>query len=401
MTRKYGTGACYQNGNRWIGRLPDGRGGHRYFTGPDQADVVRRMDEARRSRDRTTSSSPRGGERLSALMDRYLTTVAPHRNRPRTLELHRQEAEHHILPVIGSIRVAQLDAKDVQRVVDRMVARGYSPKTIQNVVNTLSAVLRHAMREEAVTRNVAGLAVLPRIVRPKLPSLTTDQVHAFLEATRGEPLWPVWVLAATMGLRVSEVLGLLWRDVGKEEAPTPGGVGAGNGDPLPIGPTGETAGAARTRYTTITISGQYRRSRDADGNIRHSREEPKTEQSKATLYLPELAREALAVAKAQGTSVKLVFPGRGGNPRDRRYVGRAFERALERHGLPAVRLHSLRHSFVVSILDETGGDLRAAQAVARHTSVTTTVDRYGREADEARRRAADATDRAMAKRRMA
>jgi integrase len=368
MTRKYGTGACYQNGNRWIGRLPDGRGGHRYFTGPDQADVVRRMDEARRSRDRTTSSSPRGGERLRDLMDRYLTTVAPHRNRPRTLELHRQEAEHHILPVIGSIRVAQLDAKDVQRVVDRMVARGYSPKTIQNVVNTLSAVLRHAMREEAVTRNVAGLAVLPRIVRPKLPSLTTDQVHAFLEATRGEPLWPVWVLAATMGLRVSEVLGLLWRDV------TP---------------------------TSITISGQYRRSRDADGNIRHSREEPKTEQSKATLYLPELAREALAVAKAQGTSVKLVFPGRGGNPRDRRYVGRAFERALVKHGLPAVRLHSLRHSFVVSILDETGGDLRAAQAVARHTSVTTTVDRYGREADEARRRAADATDRAMAKRRMA
>jgi integrase len=389
MTRKYGTGACYQNGNRWIGRLPDGRGGHRYFTGPDQADVVRRMDEARRSRDRTTSSSPRGGERLRDLMDRYLTTVAPHRNRPRTLELHRQEAEHHILPVIGSIRVAQLDAKDVQRVVDRMVARGYSPKTIQNVVNTLSAVLRHAMREEAVTRNVAGLAVLPRIVRPKLPSLTTDQVHAFLEATRGEPLWPVWVLAATMGLRVSEVLGLLWRDVGKEE---PRRSSDGVGAPLSQG---------SPAYTTITISGQYRRSRDADGNIRHSREEPKTEQSKATLYLPELAREALAVAKAQGTSVKLVFPGRGGNPRDRRYVGRAFERALVKHGLPAVRLHSLRHSFVVSILDETGGDLRAAQAVARHTSVTTTVDRYGREADEARRRAADATDRAMAKRRMA
>jgi integrase len=389
MTRKYGTGACYQNGNRWIGRLPNGRGGHRYFTGPDQADVVRRMDEARRSRDRTTSSSPRGGERLRDLMDRYLTTVAPHRNRPRTLELHRQEAEHHILPVIGSIRVAQLDAKDVQRVVDRMVARGYSPKTIQNVVNTLSAVLRHAMREEAVTRNVAGLAVLPRIVRPKLPSLTTDQVHAFLEATRGEPLWPVWVLAATMGLRVSEVLGLLWRDVGKEE---PRRSSDGVGAPLSQG---------SPAYTTITISGQYRRSRDADGNIRHSREEPKTEQSKATLYLPELAREALAVAKAQGTSVKLVFPGRGGNPRDRRYVGRAFERALERHGFPEVRLHSLRHSFVVSILDETGGDLRAAQAVARHGSIGVTVGTYGREADEARKRAAEATDRAMSKRRMA
>jgi integrase len=389
MTRKYGTGACYQNGNRWIGRLPDGRGGHRYFTGPDQADVVRRMDEARRSRDRTTSSSARGSERLRDLMDRYLTTVAPHRNRPRTLELHRQEAEHHILPVIGSIRVAQLDAKDVQRVVDRMVARGYSPKTIQNVVNTLSAVLRHAMREEAVTRNVAGLAVLPRIVRPKLPSLTTDQVHAFLEATRGEPLWPVWVLAATMGLRVSEVLGLLWRDVGKEE---PRRSSDGVGAPLSQG---------SPAYTTITISGQYRRSRDADGNIRHSREEPKTEQSKATLYLPELAREALAVAKAQGTSVKLVFPGRGGNPRDRRYVGRAFERALERHGFPEVRLHSLRHSFVVSILDETGGDLRAAQAVARHGSIGVTVGTYGREADEARKRAAEATDRAMSKRRMA
>ena len=74
MTRRHGTGSLYQRRDgRWIGRLPDGRGGHVHFTGTDPDDVERRMDAARRERDRTTSSGVRGAERLRDLADRYMT----------------------------------------------------------------------------------------------------------------------------------------------------------------------------------------------------------------------------------------------------------------------------------------------------------------------------------------
>lgn len=366
MTRKYGHGSLYQrqSDGRWIGRLPDGRGGHRYLTGTDRDDVARRLETARKDRDRMTSGSPRGGERLRDLASRYLSTIAPKRNRPRTLEDHAQVVRDHIVPVIGSVRVTQLRAEDVQRMADRMLSAGLSPKTTQNAVGVLSAVLRQAQREGTVEVNVAGLAVLPRIPRRQLPSLSTAEVRAFLAATKGELLWPVWVMAATTGLRIGEVLGLLWRDV-----------------------TG----------STIAVTGQYRYRGVIDGQKAWDREALKTEASAATLYLPALAREALDVAKAQATSAKLVFANSKGHPLNRSWVTHAFADALAAHGFPAVRLHSLRHSSIVAVLDETGGDLRAAQALARHQNVATTINVYGREADEARRKAATATDRAMSK----
>ena len=41
----------------------------------------------------------------------------------------------------------------------------------------------------------------------------SDTVRTFLELTRDDAEWPVWVLLATTGLRRDEALGLRWSDV--------------------------------------------------------------------------------------------------------------------------------------------------------------------------------------------
>ena len=365
MTRQYGHGSLYQRQDgRWIGRLPDGRGGHRYVTGTDRDDVERRLEAARKERDRTRSGSGRGGERLRDLFRRYLDDIAPVRTRPRTIEGYRQLAEAHIIPAIGSIRVAQLDARDAQKLVNTMTAGGYSPTTIAHAIAALSVVLRHAQREGLTDRNVARLAVLPKQDRRKLPSLTTEQVGAFLDATRGEPLWPVWVLCATTGMRVSEVLGLRWADVG------PG---------------------------TVTVSGQYRRVRRGP-YIEYDRVEPKTEKSRRTLYLPALARDAMTVAKAEARSAVLVFARRDGQPMDRSTVTKAFAASLTRHGFPSVRLHSLRHSAAVAMLEASGGNVWAVSNTLGHASLAITTDVYAKEAADARRQGMEAMDKALERR---
>ena len=374
MARKYGTGALYQrkSDDRWIGRLPDGRGGYRYLTGTDEGDVRRRLDEARRERDRTISASPRGGERVRDLVTRYQAEVDPVRNRWRTLANNRQAARDYILPTLGHIRVRQLEPRDVQRMVNGMVGRGLSPRTAGNAVSTLSAILRHAIREGTLERNVATLAILPQTTGERLPSLTTDQLLAFLAATKGEPLWPAWALLASTAMRSGELLGLRWRDIGPDDA-------------------------------TVTIAGQYRTIVETDEQGRRTalvfeRQEPKTPRSRRTLHLPDLAREAIRAQRAQATSAVVVFARKGGDgPLNGSWLSRRFHDALIAHGLPTVRLHSLRHSAIVAYLDATGGDIRAAQAIAGHGSVTTTLNTYGTEADEARKRAAGAFDRMVAK----
>lgn len=376
--RKYGHGTVYQrrSDGRLIGRLPDGRGGYRYVSRPvdtpeTRQEVRRELDAMRRERDRSQRSTgtARGGERLRDAVDRYLATIAPKRVRARTLEGYHQIARDHLIPNLGTIRVAQLDAADAQRLVERMTAAGYSPTTVRNAVVLLSAVMRQAMREGTVEVNPAPLAVLPRQRSRTLPSLTTEQVADFIEATRGERFWPVWTLAATTGMRISEVLGLQW--------------------------SGVTA-------TTVTVTGQYRRGaivQGPDGPEREWPREPtKTEKSRRTLYLPELAREALTVAKAAARSPIHVFARSDGAPVDRSAVTKAFHKALTKHGLPSVRFHSLRHAAAVAMLDATGGDLRAVSATLGHASISITVDVYAQEADEARKRAAAAMDRALVRR---
>ena len=372
MTRKYGHGALYRRASdgRWIARLPDGRGGYRYATGTDEDQVRRRLEEMRRERDRTTSATPRGGERLRDLVTRYQASVDPLRSRPKTLATNAMAARDHILPALGSIRVRQLELHDVQRMVDRMARQGLSPKTIRNTVSILRTILTHAMREGIVDRNVAALAVLPPVRRERLPSLTTDQLRTFLEVTREDDLWPVWAMLAATGMRASELLGLRWKDI------APGDV-------------------------SVSIEGTYRTvvERDAEGRRTATvfvRMPTKTPRSRRVVHLPRLAREAIAAQRAQATSAIVVFARKNGQgPMNTAMVNRAFHDALTAHGLPSVRLHSLRHSAAVAMLDGTGGDLRAVGAVLGHASIATTVNQYAADADNARKRMAAAMDRVM------
>ena len=379
MVRRHGHGTVFRRSSdgRIIGRLPDGRGGHRQVSRPDAPgaweEVRRELDAMRRERDRTLRSSAtvRGGERLRELVARYLDTIAPRRVRARTLEGHRQIARDHLIPALGSIRVAQLDVADAQHMVERMTAAGHAPSTVRNAVVLLSVVLRQAMREETIDRNVASLVALPRQRQRTLPSLTTDEVAAFIEATRGERFWPAWTLAATTGMRISEVLGLRWEDV------------------LP----------SASDPRAVAITGQWRRGaivQGADGPEREWHRDPtKTERSRRTVPLSPLGIEALTVARTAARSPVHVFARSDGGPVDRSAVTKAFHKALTKHGHPSVRFHSLRHAAASGMLDATGGDLRAVSAMLGHASINTTVSIYGKEADEARKRAAEAWGAAL------
>lgn len=62
---------------------------------------------------------------------------------------------------------------------------------------------------------------------------------------------------------------------------------------------------------------------------------------------------------------------------------------------PTFRLHSLRSTAIVAVLERTGGNLIVAKEMAGHSSITTTINTYATQAEEARKKAATAMDEAL------
>jgi integrase len=72
----------------------------------------------------------------------------------------------------------------------------------------------------------------------------------------------------------------------------------------------------------------------------------------------------------------LVFARPDGQPWNPDSIGRAFERAVARSGLPRIRLHDLRHSHAVHLL-AAGQNPRLVSERLGHASVGFTLDVYG------------------------
>jgi len=359
MTREYGTGTVYQrkSDGRWIGSLPDGRGGRsRYVTGTSEEAVKSKLRALARSS--TSDRRPRG-ERVETFMERWLEDAARHL-RPRTLAGYRTIVSLHIVPAIGHIRLASLVPGDVSRMVDGIVASGLSAMTARHVHRCLTTALGVAVRWGLVERNVSALVRGPRIARAPRDGWTATEARRFIEASRGDPRWPLYVLALTTGMRQGELLALRWKDIDK------------------------AAG-------TLTVNATLRR---IDSH-RFAWDEPKTARSRRTIPLTRLGLEALRIAEQTSPSRWSVFARPDGRPLEASEVTRTFQALAVSLGFRQIRFHDLRHTAAQILLDAMGGDIRAVSATLGHSTIGTTVDIYGGMADEARDRAAKAMDRVM------
>ncbi len=303
--------------------------------------------------------SPAEGVTLAELAADWLTHLesrvgladARRRYSARTVGLYRQRLDRHVLPLLGRHRVSDVTVTDARRLVDHLGRAGLAPATVTGVLGVASGLLRFAVRSGLIERNpVRDLDRddRPGVARQTEPRyLTADEVGRLL-ARMGDTFRPVAATCAYAGLRVSEALGLRWRDVDFQEG-------------------------------TLTVGSQL----GPDG-----RSVPlKSAASAATLpLLPALAAELRAHrSRVAGQALDrvrpdaLVFSTARGRPQGRRNVLRAVHAAgdaagLNGEGRERVGVHDLRHSFVAVAL-AAGLTLPEAAALARHANprVTATV----------------------------
>src|SRR5215204_1581260 len=144
-----------------------------------------------------------------------------------TINVYRQHLDLHLLPLLGTKKLAQLTTPDVRAFADQLRASGRSQAMVKKVMIRLGSILADAQERGLVAQNVArGLRRTPRSkkerqadtrargqLRAGVTNPTPDEIRAIIGALRGRWQRPLLLTAIFTGLRGSELRGLRWEDV--------------------------------------------------------------------------------------------------------------------------------------------------------------------------------------------
>lgn len=307
---------------RW--RDPDGR--QRKQTFRVKAEAQRHLAAMLADAARGTYLDPAAGRVTVTDYARHWAATRPHRASSATTVESR--IKHHIEATrLSGMRIASVRPTDVQAwVTDRSAV--LAPSTLKVVVDLLRAVMAAAVLDRVIAVSPATRLTLPRYEPPKVVPLTVAEVRAAAAAMPPRTRALVLV-AAGLGLRIGELLGLRVEDV----------------DFL---------------RRTVHIRVQLLLNTKNRGPL-------KTPRSERDIPLPTMVSEVIAAHLAEYPSGKdgSVFTAQHGGPFGHTYVENTFKAAVNATGLPASTTpHDLRHHF-------------ASVLLAAGESVVTVAERLG------------------------
>lgn len=360
--RANGEGSIGQYKGRWVARLVLADGRRKALYGKSRAEVARKLSAAIRDRDAGLPVAPENIT-VASFLEQWLEESVKPNNRPATYTSYEGHVRLHLIPAIGSVRLARLTPQQVERMMAQRLASGLSATTVTRVRATLRRALNHALKLGLVHRNVAALADAPAPKSRPIEPLTEEQAAMLLQAIEGHRLEPLIVLALATGLRQGELLGLSWHDVDLNRR------------------------RLTVRKSLQRIDGTYQLV------------DPKTDRSRRSLSIPpsalrllEQQREAQHAnqrrAGAGWTETGLVFTTPGGRPLDGSNVTKAFQRLVRKAGLPHMRFHDLRHACATFLLAK-GASMRVVMEQLGHSQIGMTMNTYSHVMPEALEEAAD------------
>jgi integrase len=272
--------------------------------------------------------------------------------RPKTVLQYRQIATQHILPIMGKMRLQDIQSMHVKQLYTLKKEEGRGDRTVQLIHSTLHNALKQAVREGILGRNPVAAVERPKVEQAEMQTLDEEQSRQFLIAASGSTFEAVYYLALTTGMREGELLGLKWSDLdwNKSVLFVQRQLQQIKGKGYVLVPPKTKAGRRQIKVGPGTLK-----------------------QLEAHRNRQELDK---AVAGARWQENDLIFPTTIGTLLDYKRVTSEFKRILKRAGLPDIRFHDLRHTSLSSLLDM-GTPINTVQRRAGHSKASTTVNVYG------------------------
>jgi integrase len=293
-----------------------------------------------------------GAMKLGDYLKRWLENTAKPSVKHTTFGRYESVVRKHLIPKIGSHRLAKLTRFHVEDFYATLARDGAPAWTQRMAGMVLTNALNQAVASELIPANPAAKVKKARPARREMLVFSGEQARLYLAATKVYRLHALFVVALGSGLRQGELLGLDWSDIDFERG---------------------TLSVKRTVWRNVVS-------------------EPKSAQSRRTITLPLSALDALrdhrAKMLAEGNIKAPVFctkSGRyasGANVRAKMHVPairRASRLQAEPDGtappLPEIRFHDLRHTHACLLLAD-GGSIKAVSQRLGHESIEVTLKHY-------------------------
>lgn len=327
------------------------------LTGGDRRRWHRAADEteARAPAEMLPSARPPGPRGIT--LSRYLCTrwlpTREGRLRPTRSFRYEKMIGLYVLPHIGRVPLRSLTITHLEDLYAHLRHSGrhdggpLAPKTALNVHQILRTALADAERAGLVHHNVARLMNPPcHGAAPEQRCWNEHDLRIFLDAAIKHRLGPAVWLAAMTGMRRGEVLGLRWSDIDLDAST------------LSIRRSVSCTGYQV--HTTPTKTRTSRRSVDLD-----------TTTVAVLCAWRHRQREELGAFAFDGP----VFTRADGQPVHPHALSQAFERLQRAAGVPAIRLHDLRHTHATLMLKH-GVPLKVVSERLGHSTPAFTMAVY-------------------------
>ena len=215
---------CQRKDGRWIGVVSvgydeNGKAIRKTVYGKSQTEVAKKIaDMTGRLNNNTYEIMEK--KNCGELMLDWLMVFKKSSVSSRTFEGNIRNFKLHILPIIGNMKVYEIDTMTVQKLINNMVDGGYASDTIKKNKHILGQFFDYAIDNKWITVNPVSKIKLKSQDRnnkkEKYKALTPEIRKKFLEALNKDEanfIKPLCIVLMFSGLRIGEALALKWSNV--------------------------------------------------------------------------------------------------------------------------------------------------------------------------------------------
>lgn len=272
-----------------------------------------------------------------------------------TRGMYQSILDKHLLPELATYKLKDLKPYHLQAIINRLAENGKSESTIKKVKLTAEQILKVAMDNDVLYRNVFSATKVPSKAPARRRPLTDEEVSLVTNTYAGHRMGVPALLLLYCGLRRGELIALTWGDVN-----------------------------LKNKSITVNKAAAFSQNQPIV-------QKPKTDSGVRTIPIPDAILDAVKAAKKSTTSA-MVCPDIEGGIMSQMAFKRAWESYIHYLNIKAggrdasrtrpklsvvnnLTPHMFRHTYA-TILYNAGVDVKSAQRFMGHADIKVTLKIY-------------------------
>lgn len=272
-----------------------------------------------------------------------------------TRTMYKTILDKHLLPELSAYKLKDLKAHHIQSIVNRLAESGKAESTLKKIKLTAVQILKVAMDNDVLYRNVFAAIKVPSKTPARRRPLTDEETRLVTDTYTGHRMGVPALLLLYCGLRRGELVALTWGDI-----------------------------SIKNKTVTVNKAAVF------NGNTTLV-QNPKTESGARTIPMPDSILDAVKAARKAAQSA-MVCPAADGKIMSQIAFKRAWESYLHYLNIKAggrdasrsrprlsvidnLTPHMFRHTYA-TILYNAGVDVKSAQRFMGHADINVTLKIY-------------------------